>query len=136
PEFPDIQNLRTKGFRFFMEAGGDGQIFKLNVGHGAGDGWFDGGAAASIPVDTADWVHLAFTISGTECVVYVDGEVVAQGAFPGVDWTGCNLLSIGSGSPRFTEWGHFSDLSYIDELRLYNKALSQGEVQSIRDSGL
>jgi len=53
-----------------------------------------------------------------------------------VDWTGCNLLSIGSGSPRFTEWGHFSDLSYIDELRLYNKALSQGEVQSIRDSGL
>ena len=136
PEFPDIQNLRTNGFRFFREAGGDGQIFKLNVGNGTADSWFDGGVTASIPVPTADWVHLAFTISGTECVVYIDGEVVAQGAFTGVDWTGCDLLSIGSGAPRFTEWNHLSDQSFIDELRLYSKALTQQEIQSIRDSDL
>ena len=136
PEYPDVQNLRTNGFRFFREAGGDGQIFKLNVGNGTADGWFDGGATASIPVSTADWVHLAFTISGTECVVYIDGEVVAQGAFPGVDWTGCDLLSIGSGAPRFTQWNHLSDQSFIDELRLFNKALTQQEIQSIRDSDL
>ncbi|WP_190810287.1 LamG-like jellyroll fold domain-containing protein [Flagellimonas sp. S3867] len=131
PEFPDIQNLRTNGFRFFREAGGDGQIFKLNVGRGDGDSWFDGGATASIPSDTTDWVHLAFTISNSECVVYIDGEVVAQGDFTGVDWTGCDLLSIGSGAPRFNQWNHLSDLSSIDELRLFNKALSQSEVQSV-----
>ncbi len=135
-EYPDIQNLRTNGFRFFREAGGDGQVFKLNVGNGTGDSWFDGGATASIPSDTTDWVHLAFTISSTECVVYIDGEVVAQGDFTGVDWTGCDILSIGSGVPRFNQWNHLSDLSYIDELRLYNKALSQGEVQSVRNSDL
>ncbi|MGX1930564.1 LamG-like jellyroll fold domain-containing protein [Flagellimonas sp. 2504JD4-2] len=131
PEFPDIQNLRTNGFRFFREAGGDGQIFKLNVGRGDGDSWFDGGVTASIPSDTAEWVHLAFTISNSECVVYIDGEVVAQGDFTGVDWTGCDILSIGSGAPRFNQWNHLSDLSYIDELRLFDKALSQSEVQSV-----
>ncbi|WP_343486702.1 LamG-like jellyroll fold domain-containing protein [Allomuricauda sp. d1] len=131
PEFPDVQNLRTNGFRFFREAGGDGQVFKLNVGNGTADSWFDGGAAASIPSDTTDWVHLAFTISGSECVVYIDGEVVAQGAFTGVDWTGCDILSIASGAPRFTQWNHWSDLSYIDELRLFDKALTQSEVQSV-----
>ncbi|SHG21599.1 LamG-like jellyroll fold domain-containing protein [Flagellimonas flava] len=130
-EYPDIQNLRTNGFRFFREAGGDGQIFKLNVGRGDGDSWFDGGATASIPSDTADWVHLAFTISNSECVVYIDGEVVAQGDFTGVDWTGCDILSIGSGAPRFNQWNHLSDLSYLDELRLFSKALSQSEVQSV-----
>lgn len=130
-EFPDIQNLRTNGFRFFREAGGDGQIFKLNVGRGDGDSWFDGGATASIPSDTAEWVHLAFTISNAECVVYIDGEVVAQGDFTGVDWTGCDILSIGSGAPRFNQWNHLSDPSYIDELRLFGKALSQSEVQSV-----
>ncbi|UII78321.1 LamG-like jellyroll fold domain-containing protein [Flagellimonas sp. CMM7] len=135
-EYPDIQNLRTNGFRFFREAGGDGQIFKLNVGNGTADSWFDGGATASIPSDTADWVHLAFTISNTECVVYIDGEVVAQGDFTGIDWTGCDILSIGSGAPRFNQWNHLSDLSYIDELRLFDKALSQGEVQSVRNSDL
>ncbi|WP_420603038.1 LamG-like jellyroll fold domain-containing protein [Flagellimonas sp.] len=136
PEFPDVQNLRTNGFRFFREAGGDGQIFKLNAGNGTGDSWFDGGATASIPSDTTDWVHLAFTISNSECVVYIDGEVVAQGDFAGVDWTGCDILSIASGVPRFNQWNHLSDSSYIDELRLFDKALSQEEVQNIRNSDL
>ncbi|MEX0313966.1 MAG: LamG-like jellyroll fold domain-containing protein, partial [Allomuricauda sp.] len=66
-----------------------------------------------------------------ECLVYIDGEVVAQGDFTGVDWTGCDILSIGSGAPRFNQWNHLSDLSYLDELRLFNKALTQSEVQSV-----
>jgi len=129
-EKPDAQNKRTSGFRFFRENSGGMQRFKLNVGSGAADSWFDGGAAADVDPSSNEWVHLAFTISSTECVVYINGEVVSQGAFTGVDWTGCDLLSIMSGAPRFTEWGHNSDESYMDELRFYNKALSQAEVQS------
>ncbi|HDZ04278.1 hypothetical protein LCGC14_0239700 [marine sediment metagenome] len=134
--YPDVQNKRTNGFRFFREGDATRQVFKLNVGNGEADSWFDGGDAAALDPSITDWVHLAFTISGTECVVYIDGEVVAQGDFTGVDWTGCDMLSIGSGAPRFTEWGHGFDLSFIDELRLYNKALSQQEIQEIRQSGL
>ncbi|NAS12416.1 LamG-like jellyroll fold domain-containing protein [Poritiphilus flavus] len=137
PEFPDIQNLRTSGFRFFREGDATRQVFKLNVGRGDGDAWFDGGDVAALDPTTAGWVHMAFTISGTDAAVYFDGEVVAQGTLDGgVDWTGCDLLSIGSGAPRFTQWNHLSDLSFIDELRLYNKALTQQEIQNIRNADL
>jgi hypothetical protein len=133
PNLPATPNNRKNGFRFFREGSPTNQTFKLNVGDGAADGWFDGGAAASLNPATTDWVHLAFTISDTEVVVYIDGEVVSQGAFAGVDWTGCDILSIASGAPRFTEWGHLSDQSLFDELRIFNKALTQEEVQAIME---
>ena len=113
-------NKRTSGFRFFREGSGTNQTFKLNVGAGDGDWWFDGGAAASINPTTSDWVHLAFTISQTKATVYLNGNVVSTGAFDGVDWTGCDLLVIASGAPRFVEWSHFSDRSLYDEMRFFN----------------
>lgn len=128
---PDAQNNRKSGFRFFRENAGGKQRFKLNAGNGAADSWFDGGSAADVDPDTGDWTHFAFTISGTECVVYINGEVAKQGAFGGIDWTGCDVLSIMSGAPRFTGWNHKSDLSLMDELRLFNKALTQDEVKQI-----
>ena len=132
---PDAPNNRNNGFRFFREGGATNQTFKLNVGNGTADSWFDGGAAATIdPTVSTDWIHLAFTISDTEAVVYMNGEVVSQGPFPGVDWTGGDILSIMSGAPRFTGWGHLSDLSYMDALALYNKALSQAEIQAIMNN--
>jgi len=128
---PDAQNNRTKGFRLFRENAAGMQRVKLNVGRGEGDSWFDGGASADIDPTIDEWVHIAFTISSTECVVYIDGEVVKQGDFAGVDWTGCDILSIMSGAPRFTGWNHLSDQSLMDELRLFDKALTQQEIQTI-----
>ncbi len=130
--YPATQNLRTSGFRFFREVGGaPNQRFKLNAANGTADSWFDGGTNADVDPSTGNWVHMAFTISGTECIVYIDGQVVSHGAFSGIDWTGCDLLQIMSGAPRFTEWGHMSDLSLMDELRIFNKALTQTEIQTI-----
>lgn len=128
---PTAMNNRNHGFRFFREGSASNQTFKLNVGNGTSDVWFDGGAAASLNPATADWVHMAFTISSSECVVYINGQVVKRDNFGGVSWSGCDILSIGSGAPRFTGWNHFSDLSPIDELRIFNKALTQVEVQKI-----
>jgi hypothetical protein len=133
PNLPATPNNRKNGFRFFREGSPTNQTFKLNVGNGTADSWFDGGAAASLNPATTDWVHLAFTISDSKVVVYIDGEVVSEGAFTGVDWTGCDILSIASGAPRFTEWGHMSDQSLLDELRIFNKALTQEEVQAIME---
>ncbi len=128
---PTAQNNRKSGFRFFREGSATAQIFKLNTGNGTADFWFDGGSAATINPATANWVHMAFTISGTECVVYFNGEVVKQGSFGSVNWDGCDILSIMSGAPRFTGWDHYSDLSLMDELRLFKKALTQAEIKSI-----
>ncbi|MBX2900107.1 MAG: LamG domain-containing protein [Cyclobacteriaceae bacterium] len=128
---PPGDNIRTHGFRFFRENAGGKQRFKLNVGNGTADSWFDGGTAADVDPTGNPWVHLAFTISGSQCTVYINGVIASQGAFTGVNWTGCDVLSIMSGAPRFMEWGHLSDESFMDELRIFDKALTQAEVQTI-----
>ncbi|MCG2460102.1 LamG domain-containing protein [Flavobacteriaceae bacterium F89] len=131
PDNPDAMNNRTSGFRFFREKGADdNQRFKLNVGNGTADTWVDGGTAADVDPTTGDWIHLAFTISPTKAIVYINGEPVKESDITGIDWTGCDLLSIMSGVPRFTQWGHKSDLSYLDELHFYNKALTPEEIQA------
>lgn len=126
--YPDIQNNRASGIRLFREDVGGDQVLKLNIGTGA-DNWFDGGAAAALPLD--EWAHVAISIAAAEATVYINGEVVSSGPFPGLDWTGCDLISIMSGAPRFTEWGHLSDLSYLDELYFFDWALTQAEIQTV-----
>ncbi|MDR2810897.1 MAG: hypothetical protein LBB84_10160 [Tannerellaceae bacterium] len=127
----NMKNNRTSGIRLFREGDATNQTIKLNVGDGTADSWFDGGANASFNPATTGWMHVAFTISPKECTVYFDGEIVCQGASPGVSWAGCDLISIASGAPRFTEWGHFSDNSLYDELRFFDKALSQQEIKDL-----
>lgn len=130
-QYPDIQNLRTSGFRFFRESHANGLIYKLNLGTGESDSWFDGGANATVDPTTADWVHFAFSVSGTHATVFINGEIVSEGDFDGIDWTGADMLSIMSGAPRFTEWNHFSDVGLLDELRIFDRALTQEEVQQM-----
>ena len=125
---PDAQNNRTSGFRLFREGNSEEQRLKLNVGTGSSDSWNDGGV---IDVTAGEWVHVAFTISKTETIIYLDGEVANTGSLSGgVDWTGTDIVSIMSGAPRFTEWGHLADESFMDNLRFYNKALTQTEIKA------
>lgn len=124
-------NNRTSGFRFFREGSSLTQRFKLNVGTGSSDSWFDGGAAADVVANTDQWVHFAFTISETEAKVYINGNVVSEGNFPGVSWENTDILSIMSGAPRFTGWNHLSDQGVMDELRIFNRELTQEEIQQI-----
>lgn len=131
PNNPDNMNNRNSGFRLFRENAGGMQRIKLNVGNGSGENWFDGGDAADIDPAAGEWAHIAFTISGTRCAVYINGQVVSEGEFPGIDWEGCDILSVGSGAPRFTEWNHLSTSSLMDELRIFERALTQAEIQSI-----
>lgn len=133
PDYPAIQNNRKSGFRFFHEGPADGstQRFKLNAGNGTADTWIDGGTAADVDPTSGTWVNLAFTISDSKCVVYIDGEVVKETDFSGIDWTGCDIMSIMSGDPRFSGWNHHSDVGDLDELRLFNKVLTQEDVKAI-----
>ncbi len=134
PDNPDAQNVRTSGFRFFRENAGGMQRFKLNVGSGDKETWFDGGAAADVDPSIGDWVHLAFAISQEKAIVYINGEIVKEGDLDGIDWTGCDLLSIMSGAPRFTGWNHHSDLSAMDELYIFDTFLTQDDVLEIMEN--
>lgn len=127
--YPAIQNKRTSGFRFFREGSATSQRFKVNVGMGGTlESWNDGG---TVDPSKAEWVHLAFTVSGTKSTIYINGVKALDATVTPIDWTGCNLLTIMSGVPRFTEWNHKSDLSLIDELRFFNKALTAAEVTTL-----
>ena len=134
---------RNFGFRFIREArGATGQFFNFNVGSVDADGnpadtWCDGGAAATIDATAGEWIFLAFTISRTELAVFINGERVAHNPnFNGIRWDGCTTLSIMSGEPNFTVWNHREDLSLMDELRIFNKALTQEEIQTIMNDAL
>ena len=131
---PATPNNRTSGFRFFREDAGGKQRYKLNVGDGTADTWIDGGAFADV-VHDAGWVHMAYTVSQTRAQVWIDGILVAAGDFSGIDWTDCDIISVGSGAPRFVEWGHLSDLSQIDELRLYNGVLNPAQIATLKAIG-
>lgn len=122
----------NNGFKFFREAGGEDQRFKLNAGRGDGNSWFDGGEDADLnPAEATGWNHLAFTISETQNTVYINGEIVRQGDFPGISWEDVAVMSIMSGEPNFAHWNHLADPSQMDELRIFNRALSQEEIQQI-----
>ena len=123
----DDADDRFQGFRLFREGNGAEQRIKLNVGTGAGESWNDGGV---IDVTAGEWVHVAISISQTTSTIYFNGvEMLSANLSAPIDWTGCDVLTIGSGGPTFSYWDHKSDSSDIDELRIFNKALTQSDVQ-------
>jgi hypothetical protein len=128
---PEAQNNRTSGFRIFREAADGKQRVKGNVGDGVADSWLDGGEKADLDPATAGWKYIAMTITKGKAILYIDAEEVASCDLSQISWNGCDIISIGSGAPRFTEWGHLSDNSLIDELRIYNKALTASQIRDI-----
>lgn len=120
---------RQQGFRLFREGGAESQQLKLNVGYGSGESWNDGGF---IDATAGEWVHVAITISPTENVIYFNGAAVRTAVMGApVDWTGCDEITIAAGGETFSYWDHLSDLSFMDELRFYNRTLSGSEIQQI-----
>ncbi|WP_029037211.1 LamG-like jellyroll fold domain-containing protein [Salinimicrobium xinjiangense] len=125
---PDAQNVRTSGFRLFREGSATEQRIKLNVGTGGGESWNDGGVVDAV---AGEWVHVAFTISTTETKIYLNGDLANTGSLSApIDWTGTDLVSIMSGAPRFTGWNHLADHSLMDDLKFYNKALTEEEIEA------
>jgi len=91
-------------------------------------GWVDGGT--QLPLNT--WSHVALTYDGASVVSYVNGALARQ-----VSASGLLLPSkggefrIGSRSAGFGSWWS----GRIDEVELFNRALSQPEIQAIVNAG-
>ncbi|MEC7263596.1 MAG: LamG domain-containing protein, partial [Bacteroidota bacterium] len=131
PPMNGADNDLSAGFRLFREGDASSQRIKLHVGSDAGDVWNDGDV---IDVTAGEWVHIAFTVTDTATQIYFNGEPVANmGDMTGktINWANCTILSVGSGAPNFIGWNHLSDLSYIDDLYLFDRALTQEEIQEI-----
>jgi glucose/arabinose dehydrogenase len=87
------------------------------------------GGPAVLPVNT--WSHLAMTWDGLTRRLYVNGTQVASGALTGTAALSASPLRIG-GNSIWGEW--FAGL--IDEVRIYNRALSAAEIATDRDTAI
>jgi hypothetical protein len=76
-------------------------------------------------LEPGSWVHLAVTYDGTTLRLYVNGVQVASQAQTGTILTSTNALQIG-GDSLFTQF--FKGI--IDEVRVYNVALTAAQIQA------
>jgi chitodextrinase len=81
--------------------------------------WVSGPTAS--PVDA--WTHVALTYDGSMLRLYVNGTLASSLAAAGAIETNTKPLRIGGNSP----YGEFFQ-GLIDEVRVYNRALSQAEI--------
>ncbi len=125
------QNNRTSGIRLFRENANGKQRIKANIGNGTFDHWLDGGANADIDPNDKQWHYISLVLKENEALLYIDDKKAASTKIKKVSWKNCDIMSIGSGSPRFNEWGHLSDHSIIDELRIFNKPLNENEIKNL-----
>ncbi|HKZ14413.1 MAG TPA: LamG domain-containing protein [Solirubrobacterales bacterium] len=79
---------------------------------------------AEEPLDAHAWSHVALTFDGDRTRLYVDGELVDNGAAEPIPVTEGDLEIGGS-----TSTGDWFD-GKIDEVRVYDRALSKAEVQA------
>jgi glucose/arabinose dehydrogenase len=113
-----------KGSDYFLEATSTGGSAP------AGGGIFGNGSAtmtvkAPTALTRSTWSHIALTYNGATLRFFVNGTQVATQARTGAIRTSTNPLQIGSDS-IFGQY--FSGL--IDEVRVYNRALTAAEIQS------
>ena len=101
---------------------------KRNSGGALGVGWEQVNSSSAIPIN--QWSHLTATWDGIALKIYVDGQLKKQNievpAGPIDNLTGGNL-QIG----RWLERKPFHYAGKIDEIRIYNRALSSFEIATL-----
>jgi len=104
-----------------------------NGSHPAGHVFINGNEWAvfdSQPLALNAWSHLAMTYDGSVLALYVNGGMVAYGSLSGPIAASSDAFSIGGNSV----WGeHFQ--GRIDEVSLYDRALSPAEVAALHAAG-
>jgi RHS repeat-associated protein len=79
------------------------------------------------PLAIGRWSHVAFTYDGLHLRLYLDGSLVESSEEVGI-LSGSAPLDIGGGEGILSQWEYFS--GKIDELRIYDRALSEGEIDT------
>ena len=79
--------------------------------------------------DENKWYHIAGIKDGTDFLFYIDGKVVDEKAVPKDHAQGAEKLYIG-------KTGYNAAKFYIDDLYVYDRALSEKEVVNVMDGGL
>jgi len=94
-----------------------------------GDPWY---LRASVSLTLGRWYHLATTVAPGSVRIFLDGEMVAEAPLTGeIDSGSCFIEHAIGGGPATAMGGPWSHNGLIDEVRVYNRALSPSEVQRL-----
>ena len=105
----------------------EGGVFKLRLETEAGN--ID--VATELP-DTKKFVHIAFTNDTKTAKIYYDGKEVIEGKTPGKLKVNDDPWRIGQDCERL----NYVFAGIIDEARLWNRALSEDEINTFMDQGV
>jgi len=118
---------------FFGARTPDAWVSLLPMGHGfvngatmlwSGTAWYDAGLGMNVPA--GQWSHLAFSVNNGAVNVYVNGVRRFSGTgFPNVFTTTSGVFALG------VNWWDTPYKGAMDELRIYNRALSDAEVAGL-----
>jgi len=92
--------------------------------------WWNNSKTGTINIGTSQWRHVATTFDGTTRRIYVDGRQDTSDTPAGHNTTG-TMFSIGLGT-NFT----FSIGAGLDDVRIYNRALSAAEIYALYATAL
>jgi hypothetical protein len=112
---------------------------KLRVGGffggcGSAGRWVFLDSAAAIPAST--WVHVAGTYDGTTLRVYVNGTLSASRGISGVLCSNASPLGVGAKINVATGGVEAYFDGRIDDLEVYDRALSAAEIRTVRSTAL
>ena len=138
-EMPIVSKMGVKGgnrygWRLFKQ---DNNRFGFILGPRPGTGGVSGSPTAFASMTTATigkWYHVAVVKGDAEIVLHVNGVREAGGPSPTVAADDSAPLAIGRDPVREGRFGSLDGL--IDEVSLYNRALSHLEVESLYLDGL
>jgi Concanavalin A-like lectin/glucanases superfamily/Carbohydrate-binding module 64 len=111
---------------FLVPQSGSGAVrFAITTSGGGGEQQINGSSALS----TGSWQHVAVTLNGSAGTLYVNGVQVGQNTSMSL-----NPASLGSTSNNYIGRSQYSDEyldGQVDDFRIYNRALSASEVQTL-----
>jgi hypothetical protein len=112
-------NYLNSGYYIFMYSGEN----KVSFGfHGGGIVWI----LKTSDITYNQWQHIAVTLDGNIMKVYLNGTLNSMRNDVGTVGTDTIDLTIGGHRPAFVVGNKF-----IDEVRIYNRALSDAEIQAL-----
>lgn len=125
--FPTLMAKGAQNYRFYFQE--STQKFRNRLDY-AGATSVDLQSNATFDTDT--WYHCLFTYDGTTRKLFVNGNLDASSIDVDSIVTNNDALVIGN----FGEGGVRSFKGTIDDVRIYNRALTEAEVSAIYDQGL
>jgi len=122
----DHTDVSNKGFQLMYNTAGSGSWFDIGTGGG------NAAAQFAYLATKGDWYHYTGTYDGSKIKAYINGEMKAEGSISGTIADSGIDLYIGSSTYGFSD----GLKGVIDEVAIFDKALSADDITIVMNNGL